>query len=429
MQNLIYNMKFANYRHEWLTVLLAFFIPINQNILSLLIVLLAVNWLFLKKESGGNKVLAFAFIISFYLAHLAGLLWTDNLKFGFFDIQVKLSLLLLPLIFMFSPKLESKNFEKTLSAYVIGCAVAVIIGVIQSSYNFFILDSGYVELYAENLTLSLHIGYFAMYMNFAVIILIYRLYFRTTNLYTYNNLVRVFLILLFSGAVFLSTSRNGLIVLLFVLILAVIYAVISFKKWLSIISLAVISWIILSSVWKDHNNSVLKFHGFDEITTTLKKEKLKKIDRSSSAVRILVWQSALELIKDNPLTGVGTGDIKDELLRVYNEHDYVRLVKRRYNAHNQFLQTAATLGIPAAILFFLMLISPLIFNWKRWHFLGLFLAIIVGVASLTESVLEVQAGVIFYALFASLFAQNIQQDYGTNFINNPLLFRKFRKLE
>ena len=143
----------------------------------------------------------------------------------------------------------------------------------------------------------------------------------------------------------------------------------------------------------------------------LKKAKpLKKYIKTSTSIRILVWSFSLNLIKSNPIIGVGTGDIKDELIKLYKKEGYPILVKRQYNSHNQYLQTAAALGISninSITSYVLYLLCWL--GGEGLHFLAVFLSIIVGVACLTESVLEVQAGVIFYTFFASLFAQNMRK--------------------
>jgi len=425
MQSLLQHIKLPHFRHKWLITLLAFSIPVYQNILPILIVLILLNWFSLENRKGGKGNLTFVCLVVFFLIHVIGLLWSVNLDFGMFDVQVKLSFLLLPFIFYFSETLVNDDFERVLSGYVIGCAVGVFLGVIQAFYAYYSDNTGFLKLYSESLTPSLHIGYFAMYMNFAIIILIYRLYFRSESLFTYQNLLRVFLILFFSGAVFLSTSRNGLIGLLLALTLIVIYSVIRYRKWMSIISIAVIAWVIMSSLLKDYKSSALKFHGFEEVAAAVKKGKAsQKVYKTSTSIRILVWSFSLNLIKSNPIIGVGTGDIKDELIKLYKKEGYPILVKRQYNSHNQYLQTAAALGIPTLIVLLLMFISPLLVRWRRLHFLAVFLSIIVGVACLTESVLEVQAGVIFYTFFASLFAQNMRSDYGTNFIDNPLIIKR-----
>lgn len=351
-------------------------------------------------------------------------MWSSNQSFAWFDIQIKLPLLLFPLALFFSKNLTRKEFENVMSGYVFGCLLAVITAIFVALYTYYLGDSNYIDLYKKNISPKLHIGYFAMYMNFAILVLVYKLYLDSKPLFTVSNIFKISLLILFAASIFFSTSRNGLIVLLMLLAIMVLYAIISKRKWMLGTMLLLISWVILSSVLKDYNDTNSDFHGFKQVVTAVKKDELKNTEWESSSVRILVWTTALDVIKDNPIIGTGTGDIKDELIRRYKVNEYKYPFERKYNAHNQFLQTAAALGIPAAILLLIMFLAPLFVGWKRIHFLGVFLSIIVGVACLTESVLEVQAGVIFYAFFASLFAQNMTQDYGTNFIDNPLIFRR-----
>ena len=424
-QKLYLKLKSAEYRHFILTIILAFLIPVHQNLLGITIVLLAVNSAFLKTEKKQNTLrYLFAGMFLYFGYHVAGTLWSENQSFAWFDVQIKLSFLLLPFIFMRSKSFCEEDFNKVLSSYIIGCSVAMVIGVLNAFYEYQIGSSTYLDFYAQKISPSLHIGYFSMYMNFAIIILIYKLYFTSKELFSVVNIIRISLILLFSVAIFFSTSRNGFLVLFFIFILAIVYSIVSRRKWMFGTLLVLISWIALSSFLRDYKNSTSDFHGFKQVVVAVEKKEVRKTEWESSAVRILVWKTAVEIIQEYPILGTGTGDIKDELVKLYKEKEYKYAYERRYNAHNQYLQTAAALGIPAGLILIFMIISPLFYSWKRWHFLGFFLAIIVGIACLTESVLEVQAGVVFYAFFASLFAQNMQNDYRTNFIDNPLLYRK-----
>ncbi len=65
----------------------------------------------------------------------------------------------------------------------------------------------------------------------------------------------------------------------------------------------------------------------------------------STGMRIQAWESALDLVKSNPIFGTGTGDVKDELVKMYNSKGFVEIFNLRLNAHNQFLQSFAALGI------------------------------------------------------------------------------------
>nr|MBP7516096.1 O-antigen ligase family protein [Flavobacteriales bacterium] len=123
--------------------------------------------------------------------------------------------------------------------------------------------------------------------------------------------------------------------------------------------------------------------------------------QTSSEVRWLTWDSAWRLFKERPLSGTGTGDIKDELVRDYIAHDFTTAAEHRLNAHDQFLQTAACLGIPGAMLILAMVVVPLLARGRRDALTTLFL-LICAVNWVVESMLEVQAGAVFFAYFASV---------------------------
>lgn len=74
---------------------------------------------------------------------------------------------------------------------------------------------------------------------------------------------------------------------------------------------------------------------------------------SSNAYRIKIWEITGEIIKDNPIAGVGFGHIP------FKEtfETYIRTMPT-FHAHNTYLQTAAEIGIPGliAFLFFLFIL-------------------------------------------------------------------------
>jgi hypothetical protein len=66
-------------------------------------------------------------LISFYLLHLLGLLYTTDLDFALKDIRIKLPLLFLPVIFVTSYKLRSQNIDLLLGAFIAGVLTATFI--------------------------------------------------------------------------------------------------------------------------------------------------------------------------------------------------------------------------------------------------------------------------------------------------------------
>jgi O-antigen ligase len=68
-----------------------------------------------------------------------------------------------------------------------------------------------------------------------------------------------------------------------------------------------------------------------------------------------------------------------------------------YNFHNQFLETMVGSGIPGLVLL-LAIIPGILFRKKRAFFLPFSFYIITFIFFMTESVLERQAGLVFFCL-------------------------------
>ncbi len=91
------------------------------------------------------------------------------------------------------------------------------------------------------------------------------------------------------------------------------------------------------------------------------------LDHSSQS-RLSVWKHAIIMIKANPIVGVGYGNFQLHL------HEYgLPSSTRGIDAHNTYLLYAAEMGIPAALLFILILIlcfwkGLYVFIWSRDNF-------------------------------------------------------------
>ena len=128
----------------------------------------------------------------------------------------------------------------------------------------------------------------------------------------------------------------------------------------------------------------------------------QKKQYDSTTGRIEIWKLAGELIQENILLGTGTGDVRDELVKTYYANDFEYGYSKKLNAHNQYLQIWATVGIIGILLFVLALLLPLL-NIKSYpQFLFPMFVLIIALNAMTESTMEVQRGVLFFAFFYSL---------------------------
>lgn len=115
---------------------------------------------------------------------------------------------------------------------------------------------------------------------------------------------------------------------------------------------------------------------------------------SSSAGRVAVWRSSLELLVKHPM-GVGTGDVTDELQTVYARDGIVYAQDRRLNPHNQWLQAGVAFGWPGVLFVTLILLRWVRSGWRRGEEVMLLCGWLLCAHAMVESVLEVQRGVVF----------------------------------
>jgi O-antigen ligase len=109
----------------------------------------------------------------------------------------------------------------------------------------------------------------------------------------------------------------------------------------------------------------------------------------STHSRIELLKAGVHMVAANPVVGVGLGMFKP-MSPVYNPG-----VERPQMGHNTYLEIAAELGIPAALLF----MSILFWSWRRARRLGKALAE-QGDAAASQMALAVETGLASFALGA-----------------------------
>jgi len=393
--------NYLNKLYFILCALFAFFLPVHKHIVPLFFVLLLVNWAI---ESNNKEKLLFLkskyllLFISFYLLYLVGMLWTENQSFGWSDLVEKLSILGFPII---APQLKKNIEEKSLSkifiSFIAGCFLATLICIVHACYMWHSTSENYF-FYAK-LSVILHPTYFSMYLLFAIVVLFWE-YFIKTDI-NKRKLIVLLLISWFWFFIILLQSKAGIIIASLVFITFAVILLINHKKIIQIITVLLVlfgGYYIVNRFIITANNSRIYNAEYNILD--------KKVDTTtteSSQARILVWTASSKIIKNNFLYGVGTGDIKDELDKMYVKMNMTGAHKERLNAHNQYLQSAISLGILGLISIIAIFLFPFIYSIKEKKYIYSFFLIIVGLNIFVESMFETQAGVMFYAFFNILF--------------------------
>ncbi|TSA27545.1 MAG: O-antigen ligase domain-containing protein [Bacteroidetes bacterium] len=397
--------------HRYLYILFLFclclFIPIDNVIAKFFIGFMVINWavelrfiakikrIFLNRRR--IHILLFAL---FYILYLIGLLYSDNMDYGRFDIEVKLSLVIFPILFAtFEPEIfRIIRIRYLFAAFVAGCLFASVYCTVHALAGYLQTGDPGIWSYSRFSVLH-HTSYFSMFLNFAVVLVLawFREHLRVVTRW---QLVGITLLLLyFSLMVVLITSKIGLIsllviYLLFTLLLLTQKGERKMAPYPVILAVMMVTMMLMSPG---------TMHRMDTSTGVVKQADTVSANASeSTAERILVWRSSLHIIREHPLYGVGTGNVKDALLKEYEQHGIKYALSRRLDAHNQYLQTTLSLGLIGLLALLTMLLWPGILAFIRKDYIYLFFILLVSMNIFVESMFENQAGVVFYAFFNTL---------------------------
>ena len=120
-------------------------------------------------------------------------------------------------------------------------------------------------------------------------------------------------------------------------------------------------------------------------------------------MRLEFWKTAMYIIQQHPVFGVGTGDVQDSFNEAYNE-THTKLDKIWWlRCHNQYLAIAVAFGAAGLLFFLFYLCYPAIMLRKQLHPLYWAFFFIALLSFLTEDTLETQSGVTFFVFFQTLF--------------------------
>ncbi|MCK4679165.1 MAG: O-antigen ligase family protein [Bacteroidales bacterium] len=406
--------KFTNVR-DCLTLslflILAFVMPLHDRLVVFVIAMILINWLIDKRLPKKIKnifqspvrrlLLSFSFI---YLLYWIGLFYSDNRDYGFFDLEVKMSLLIFPLIFATIDDriFKDKKIFFLFYSFIAGCIVSTFIFLFYSTISF--LESNALSaFYYKNLSLSHHPSYFSMYLNLSIAFLLFFLIEKKIQLSGWLKVTAGILILYFFIIIILLSSKAGILSLLMVLFISTGYLLVFKKRYLAGAVLIVLITASFIGSFYIFTNTTNRFLEAKE--SVVSEGAIENDTKESSGERILVWKSTIDIIRHNFLFGVGTGDVKDQLLKKYKEENIVLAMKLKLNAHNQYLQTFLSIGVIGFWVLALYILLPMINAMKNRNLLYFLFLAIIGFNFLFESMLERQAGVVFYAFFnAYLFA-------------------------
>jgi len=404
--------------------------------LSYIIAALVLIWIFENQfmqkftiQNIRDRFLLFVLLEFFFVLHIIYLIHTEEINRGIFDIEVKLSFLIFPIIYIFSNQLIKEKVKLILSFFVLGTLIACLLSIIVAFYHSISFVNNHLvfnhelsetlvdlnsikssHFFYTNFSLFMHPTYSTIFITLAMAASFYLI--RTTS---HNQIIHkllfVFLIFTFTISTYFLQSKAGYIG--YTIVLFYNLSLLLQPKFRILFTLFPIIIIILlltnSSINRRFFYTNKAIMNGKEILELAKSEKYNDIVDKYAIYRIPVWFISYDLFKENFLFGVGTGDIRKELTKKYAELGF-RITKNSYlNCHNQYLETALGLGlfgIIVLIFIFLYLFYYSICNINR---LVMSYIITFSINFLFESILNISVGIIFFVSFICLIYKNTDE--------------------
>lgn len=380
--------------------LLPFSLPLARNASTVPMIFLGLVWLLQFPILDSIKVLrreALLLIISVtvFLVALAGVTYSDFPQAAWSEIQLKLPLLVLPIIFI---SLKDREIDWKPAAYgqVVGVSVAGLICIGNALMHYF--KTGEHHFFYRDLVdpLWMHPGYLSMYTLLSIFIL-GRIIYRNRKVFPQVLFIAIPLLIFMMVFMFLLAGRMQLLI---AVILGNLYLLTFFilkRRIVAVVLMMLLNGLIVFGL------SQLEF-------VAMRFYYLRNPDFSYSQegkwngtqMRLAIWTITLDEIRERPLLGSGTGSAQPVLQKAYKERNFALAQEQQYNNHNQYLQQWMTNGIAGLISYLLLIGGYFFLSIRRRHWLQLFVVCQLALSSLTESVLQTQSGVVYVAFWLPL---------------------------
>ena len=331
--------------YQYLLIILAFLLPLTVFGANSIIVIIVLLWLF-----SGNYVAKYNLIVSsrlmiasiiFFLIHLIGLIWTEDLMWGLHIVhKMWYFLLLLPILFTVVK-------QEYIRYYIFSFLLAILLTEILSYLIWFEIIAPFKNANVFDPTpFMTHVSFnpilaFAIYLVFNEVLF-------NKKLNKYQLVLLSLFAIAMSFNMFLTLGRAGQVGFFFVIAL-LIFQYIRYQK---IKSILVICLVIPSIFILAYQTSPYFQLRTDNTINAL----------SNGDPRLTFAINSWEIIKENMLLGVGTGDFPVE----YKKINSIRSPNTPYatNPHNMYVLVATQLGLLGLMSMFSIFYQQLLFAWR-----------------------------------------------------------------
>ncbi len=327
--------------------------------------------------------------VAYVAVFAVSLLYSSNVDAGLNTLWHKAVLLIFPLCFLLTDTSYLKPLHLRIIFYALLMAVCGVFLYSAGTAVGKLLDGATLKSVTGMTFDPRHHSYYALYALVALVFVYFELAGHWFELKGWHRVLLLVAVAFGILYMVLVNSRAGIVGLYAMAILCPVHLALCYKRcWQAVLTAVLLVGFTFTaeSLLPGHQNRIME-----------------TVRAGKNDARVDIFQSTLEVVKQNPLTGQGVGDYEGALHDQYAE-DEQTFADKSFNAHNQYTETLLAVGVVGLLLLMAYLLMPLVcaIGRKKVFWQVLFFTGIIMFNLLFESMLERQMGMLFIGYFLSL---------------------------
>ncbi len=329
-----------------------------------------------------------------FISLVLGFVNSDNYGYIFQRMQIKVPFLILPLCAS-SLNIDRKGFQTILFVFMLFTFSLATYTFINYIINFDVINAAYLNSkvmpspinhvrFSILLALATYSSYFLLKTNY--------------NRFKYIKTVLVVVGMFLFVFIHLYSVRSGIIAIYaiaFTETLSYMIKTRSFKKGMSFFLVLISCSIIIFMFSPTLKNKVTNTKSDIGIYNSK-----GNANYNSLSTRLISYQVAIDLFKENVFFGCGLGDLEIKNTKLFKEK--FPEIETPIIPHNEFLYYLASMGVVGFLIFIFCFFFPLFYNKNYKNDFLLMVYIVLFLSFMTEPMIENQLGVAVTIIFITL---------------------------
>ncbi len=337
---------------------------------------------------------------SVFFLTLLGIIYSSNRPEGFNELDRQAFILLIPLLFSLSTLDFRKYRYPLLRVFTWGCAATVGYLYLHAMATIGYYDLSFTRLFSHAFInhnfsnpIGIHATQLAMQVAIALVFSLCALL--SAKTWPLKLLHSCCCVLLLAGIIQLA-SKSVFAALLLIVNFGIPYLVLAGRQRKTYLGIfLVISVLVVAGIFNVENYRI-------RYLTELKKD-LRRVDEDRlTDPRFARWGLALEVAVESPIIGHGSGTEVELLKSRYFENRFYRSYLADFDAHNQYLSFFIKFGVCGLAVYLFTLAFGFRMALAKKDVLLCAFVTVFAVASLSDNLLSVNKGILFYSIFFSL---------------------------